>query len=646
MINLQKISEDWLNEAVLLISIGLLLSAFFLSQLLLIKIICVISVIIILLFVFIRFRDKKVDLRIDEVKQSYVDRSKNVKKRNKNVFDDVGGFQENFDDENFDSNFIVADESVKEETKIVELPELIPDEKPHELKVEVVENKIIERKPSSVEIENIFVDGNQSLLNPKQELQKILQRVVEFIHSLTFANSVALFWIKNNSKNLSLESLKTNSKNFLNQKNFSISDDVIARVIKNKKGIFEKNINGIELPFYENEKICSLIAIPILYDEDSPIALLMIDSLDEDAFGEENISTIIESGKLIADLFVAESDKLALWDDKKYFNVHTKMLELLRMQSDVSHFINTFVDKISEIIFWDSLAIVMYNSELGAWEVVNTRSRLPGKYYVVKQTIDLKSSLVGSSILENVIKISEDEKIVRLMENENELGISRGKIISSIPISTNSKCYGAFIIEREKQNQFTNEELQNIQRILTTVASVIELQDANEIISQHVIYDEIPNVVTKKHFIHRLDEEVKRANDLNLDLTLALFAIHTAEEIETRFNKDAVTKVMTSLSNFLVGHKRNYDLIGRIESNILGVMLVQTPANEAYLWGEKIRSSIAENKIKIENKQFSAPVTVSICGLKNDMIVDDLVTASREVLDKAIRVGGNLVSVY
>ena len=83
-----------------------------------------------------------------------------------------------------------------------------------------------------------------------------------------------------------------------------------------------------------------------------------------------------------------------------------------------------------------------------------------------------------------------------------------------------------------------------------------------------------------------------------------------------------------------------------MDKNIFAVLLVHTAANEAYLWGEKIRSSIAENKIKIGDKDFSTTITVAICGLKDEMTIDEILDNAQKVLDKAIRVGGNLVSVY
>ena len=322
------------------------------------------------------------------------------------------------------------------------------------------------------------------------------------------------------------------------------------------------------------------------------------------------------------------------------------MLELLRSHAEIPQIVNSFVDKISEMIYWDAISVVMFNHGLNNWEVVNTRSRLPGRYLVVKQVIDLQNSLVGKSISTNELKIYDEPSQIRFMINENELEIAKGKSFAVIPISTLSKCFGAIILENLNRNAFRKDELLNIKQISATVASAIELQDANEIISQHVIHDEFPEIVTYRHFVHRLREEIIRANDLGLDLTLALFALNNANDVEERLGKESIKKVQSAIATFLVSHKRQYDLIGRMDKNIFAVLLVHTTANEAYLWGEKIRSSIAENKIKIGDKDFSTTITVAICGLKDEMTIDEILDNAQKVLDKAIRVGGNLVSVY
>ncbi|MEK7819137.1 MAG: GAF domain-containing protein [Bacteroidota bacterium] len=640
--------KERINEILLWLANFVLLATGVLSKLIVVKVFCLVALVIVIIYMFVRLRDKKIDKRLEEYNNDSKEKflAKNKNEPQQTVFDDAGDFyhasnREKFEENNFNENFDEQFEIVSNEKEIeVKKSENIKTNF-SPLNIEIKKVKI------EKEIANVFIDLKQSELNPKQELEKILQRVVEFAHSLSFSHSAVLFWVKSEENKLALEAFATNSNNFTNQKEFSFGDDFVSNVAKSGSGILINNSNGIKLPYYENdEKIESFLAVPILYSEKSPIAILIVDSKTDDAFGNETIQTITQCAKLIADLFVAENDKLSLWDDKKYFSAHLKMLELLRSHAEIPQIVNSFVDKISEMIYWDAISVVMFNHGLNNWEVVNTRSRLPGRYLVVKQVIDLQNSLVGKSISTNELKIYDEPSQIRFMINENELEIAKGKSFAVIPISTLSKCFGAIILENLNRNAFRKDELLNIKQISATVASAIELQDANEIISQHVIHDEFPEIVTYRHFVHRLREEIIRANDLGLDLTLALFALNNANDVEERLGKESIKKVQSAIATFLVSHKRQYDLIGRMDKNIFAVLLVHTTANEAYLWGEKIRSSIAENKIKIGDKDFSTTITVAICGLKDEMTIDEILDNAQKVLDKAIRVGGNLVSVY
>jgi PleD family two-component response regulator len=73
---------------------------------------------------------------------------------------------------------------------------------------------------------------------------------------------------------------------------------------------------------------------------------------------------------------------------------------------------------------------------------------------------------------------------------------------------------------------------------------------------------------------------------------------------------------------------------------------VNTTANDAYLWAEKLRSAIASSIVTAEQKTFSATVTVGIYGATEGMDAEECVANAMQVLEKAKEAGGNIVRVF
>jgi diguanylate cyclase (GGDEF)-like protein len=91
---------------------------------------------------------------------------------------------------------------------------------------------------------------------------------------------------------------------------------------------------------------------------------------------------------------------------------------------------------------------------------------------------------------------------------------------------------------------------------------------------------------------------------------------------------------------------RKYDIVGRLDFNRFGLTLLNTTANEAYLWAEKIRKNVAVHVITLEDKSFSITISVGVCGALEGMRREELIANAVTVLHKASEAGGNAVRVF
>ena len=120
-----------------------------------------------------------------------------------------------------------------------------------------------------------------------------------------------------------------------------------------------------------------------------------------------------------------------------------------------------------------------------------------------------------------------------------------------------------------------------------------------------------------------------RADENGSDLSMLLVTVDKASDVEGRFGKDGFERVMGSLAKAIRASVRPYEIVGRYDRNQFGIVLVDTPANDAYLWAEKIRKNVAAQIISLDGKSFSITISTGVCGVLEGMKKEELVGARR-----------------
>src|SRR5208283_156158 len=216
----------------------------------------------------------------------------------------------------------------------------------------------------------------------------------------------------------------------------------------------------------------------------------------------------------------------------------------------------------------------------------------------------------------------------------------------SVPIISLNKCYGAVTIESNEKFNFSRRDIEMLYRLAENAASALEIYYMQDVINEYVIIDSQTGVYSKKFFLQKLEEELERADDTGNELSMIFITVDKAADVTQRFNRDGFERVMLTLAKAIRGGIRPYDIVGRFDAHRFGVLLVNTPANDAYLWAEKIRKNLAGLVINLDGKTFSITISIGVCGVLEGMRKEDLVGNTTAVLNKATEAGGNVVRVY
>ncbi|MEK6572524.1 MAG: sensor domain-containing diguanylate cyclase [Bacteroidota bacterium] len=509
------------------------------------------------------------------------------------------------------------------------------------------------REPIDFDIKDFFdldAEAFKSESEPRAEFDFLLSKVLSVAKEVLFAHTVALFWANRDKHQMVLEAVVTDSESFMAGRRFAIEGDVVSRIALNGKPEILTQVNPISekemLRYYDQvDFVKSFIGAPVFFNQ-NVVAVLAADSRVEDAYGAETLSLVGQFTKLISALLKTYTGKYDLLVDSEILSAIRRMEELLHKDLSLWSVVESLATEASRLVNWDFLTVILYDEEQRGWLVRKVMNRTEEHYLRGDETIDFTKSIVGSAIKGNASRYIEEMSTMsdaRFYQGENIS--TRGSFIV-LPISSMRKCYGAFTVESRQPRNYSLRDAEVLNRILSVGAAAIEVLCLQDVVREYVIIDEVTDLYTKKYLLQRINEEVQRADDLGTDLSLVMFSIDSKDDLVNRYGNEGFDFVFYAVGKMVQRSIRAYDVLGRFDTQRFGVLLVNTAANDAYLWAEKIRKTIASTILTFQDKSFSVTVSVGVCGAVEGTTTDDLVANTLHVLNKGTESGGNLVRVF
>jgi diguanylate cyclase (GGDEF)-like protein len=490
---------------------------------------------------------------------------------------------------------------------------------------------------------------------PKSEFHSLLNKVLLMLKEVLFAHSVAFFWANKEKQQMVLESMATDSKGFMTGKRFNMEQDLLSQVATTGKprvvGRMDPASGKDLLRYYETpDEVKSVLCVPVFFMSGSrdivPVGAVVVDSLAEDAFGGETLALMGRATKLISGLVKSYTDKYDLLLDSELLSSIRRLQDRIKGDSAEQSVLAALVEETNRLANYDFLTVTMYADEKHSWVLQKVVNKSGQPYLAPEAVVDIEESIVGNSIRTNVVASVEDltkEPLPRFCGDES---MERTGSFLSIPISSFNRCYGAFSIESRRARNFSGSEAETLYRLVENAATALEVLYLNDLIREHVVVDQLTGSLTRKHFLKKLEEEVQRAEDFNTELAFVSFAVDGMTGHHERYGTEGADTIVNNVARIIRGNIRLYDVLGRQGDDTLGVLLMNMPASDAYLWAEKIRKMIASHVIMIGPRTLSVTVSAGVCGLTAGMRVDELVAGTTQVLGKAIEHGGNLVRIY
>jgi len=513
-------------------------------------------------------------------------------------------------------------------------------------------------QPRSMEIPDFFdldSDTPYTETEPKSEFHSLANKVLLVLKEVLFAHTVAFFWANRDKEQMVLESMATDSQQFMKEKRFQMGSDLVSHVASTGKPQLLGRVN----PSTERDFLCyyegpayvkSVLGVPVFFADRSrgihPVGVIVADSKAEDAFGQETLALMGRFTKLVSALIKSYTDKYDLLLDSELLSSLRRMQDRIKSNPGEQTILDALGDEAHRLVNWEFLTVAMYADERRGWCVQKVVNRSGQPYVDREHAVDMQGGIVGTVIATNhPVTVTDLSAETRHRFHADET-LDRSGSFLCVPISSINRCYGALTLESRKTGQFSGSDVETMYRLVEFAAAMLEVTYMNNIVNDYVVVDQLTGSMTRKYFLKKLEEEVRRASDFAAELSTVTFAVDGMDEHLTRYGKDGCDTIFAEAVKVLRENLRSFDAIGRLDHDRLGIILISTTANDAYVWAEKMRKQISSHVICVGTKSFSVTVSAGVCGLNEGMGMEDLLAGTSQVLGKALEHGGNLVRVY
>lgn len=218
----------------------------------------------------------------------------------------------------------------------------------------------------------------------------------------------------------------------------------------------------------------------------------------------------------------------------------------------------------------------------------------------------------------------------------------------SAPLLYKGELVGVMNCGRMKKDAFSKNEI----KLLQLVANQIALSIANARLYAKTrelsVRDELTGLYNRRHFLHVLQLEWKRASRFHHPLSLLMIDVDHFKKYNDTYGHKEGDGVLKHMGGLLVHTLREVDTLARFGGEEFVVILPDTDRNGALAVGEKLRKLVESEKFML-NAHNPIPVTISV-GVANypaDVsVLEDLIDHADMALYDAKDQGRNRVVPY
>jgi diguanylate cyclase (GGDEF)-like protein len=221
------------------------------------------------------------------------------------------------------------------------------------------------------------------------------------------------------------------------------------------------------------------------------------------------------------------------------------------------------------------------------------------------------------------------------------------KSLIAMPLFENKKIIGILKFYSDEPDVFDIEDVRLLNYLGDLCATAVENSILYQKTTELATRDGLTGLFIRRHFIEKLDEEVKRSRQSGTIFSYVMIDIDHFKDCNDTYGHLFGDKVLKVLGEFLRENLRDVDVIGRYGGEEFAIILPSTNMNGAKFVANRLRESFSKLIISVNENQ-GIKLTLSLGGVeyKSDMKLMEVINLADKALYYSKENGRNKVTFW
>jgi len=494
--------------------------------------------------------------------------------------------------------------------------------------------------------EEIAYEQLPSGVGHDEQFAFVLEKMLTVIKEAYNAHTAIFFWHNQKKEKLTVEKYVSVSEDITRRK-FDIEDDILSKIVQSGEPELLSEIPSTAetdvIRYYSTaQSIRSFVGVPLFYDK-TLIAIIAVDSKDEDAFGIETIYALGRFVRVITMIISIFEEKHSDTLTQQRLKGIMKFIAPENNYEDENELFRLMHNAAETMVAWDAFVFVYYQPVEKYFVTKKVVNKTSLKYIGENLEIDLRGTVVGKSLRTGLpVKIDDTSEGNYIRFSKSEDHSFDGSFLA-IPLIYNKQIYGVICFENLKKNAYTNQDVQFLKNSFNIFSYIIYSYSTKKLLESLTAVDVETRALNETTFKERLSADLIKARDLKVQSAIALVRIDDFLDQESLFDGDPLPKVLMTVANTIAKEMTPLNLFGRVDEKVFAVYFFNCDSKRVFVWAEKLRIKIARKPIAIVSKQSTYTISIGIASTTKKVDADAAIEKANLALQKAIEKGGNSV---
>lgn len=337
----------------------------------------------------------------------------------------------------------------------------------------------------------------------------------------------------------------------------------------------------------------SNLAVPLVV-ANQVAGVLNVESERLDAFTEahEKTLTILGSQAALAILAGRARDRLQQRIDQ--LNALYRISQLASGQDDIDTTLQAILRVTEELVPEGHVAVLLLDESDRSLSVRASRGYCEG---VQSIRIPLGKGVTGRCAESGEVILVND---VKELEDYIE-GVRGAQSEIALPLKVDGRIIGVLNAETRTTGAYSEEHLRPLSVVAQQAAVVIRAAQLNDEMRRLAVTDPLTGLYNRRHFVEKLDEEVRRAARYGEPLALVLIDCDHLKRINDAHGHLSGDRALQALADVMKITLRDTDVLARLGGDEFAVLLISADASRALEVTERLRRTMQNLRLTSED---------------------------------------------